>query len=72
MYLLLKDGDFPLPASHVRFRGFGRVGFSPGFLTKFDPGEAEFCRFAIIGHGDSWESIYQEIGHRPDACLVGA
>lgn len=35
------------------------------------PGETEFCRFAIIGHGDSWESIYQEIGHRPDVNMPG-
>ena len=34
--------------------------------------EAELCRFAIIGHGDSWESIHQEIGHRPDVYMPGA
>ena len=36
------------------------------------PGEPELCRFAIIGHGDSWESIHQEIGHRPDVYMPGA
>ena len=35
-------------------------------------GEPEVCRFAIIGHGDSWESIHQEIGHRPDVYMPGA
>ena len=35
-------------------------------------GEAELCRFAIIGHGDSWESIHQEIGHRADVYMPGA
>lgn len=36
------------------------------------PGEPELCRFAIVGHGDSWESIHQEIGHRPDVYMPGA
>eukprot|EP00913_Durusdinium_trenchii_P016623 g15626.t1 len=35
------------------------------------PGAPELCRFAIIGHGDSWESIHQEIGHRPDVNMPG-
>eukprot|EP00490_Sorites_sp_Unknown_P025670 CAMPEP_0114651222 /NCGR_PEP_ID=MMETSP0191-20121206/8184_1 /TAXON_ID=126664 /ORGANISM="Sorites sp." /LENGTH=575 /DNA_ID=CAMNT_0001865333 /DNA_START=156 /DNA_END=1883 /DNA_ORIENTATION=- len=35
-------------------------------------GEPELCRFAIIGHGDSWESIHQQIGHRPDVYMPGA
>lgn len=36
------------------------------------PGEPELCRFAIIGHGDSWESIHREIGNRPDVYMPGA
>mmetsp|Transcript_42517 Transcript_42517/g.92398 ORF Transcript_42517/g.92398 Transcript_42517/m.92398 type:complete len:587 (-) Transcript_42517:184-1944(-) len=35
------------------------------------PGEPELCRFAIIGHGDSWKSIHEEIGHRPDVNMPG-
>ena len=35
-------------------------------------GEPELCRFAIIGHGDSWQSIHDEIGHRPDVYMPGA
>lgn len=34
-------------------------------------GEPELCRFAIIGHGDSWDSIFQEIGERPDVNMPG-
>lgn len=41
-------------------------------LVKVTNCEAELCRFAIIGHGDSWESIHQEIGHRPDVYMPGA
>ena len=36
------------------------------------PGERELCRFAIIGNGDSWESIHAEIGERPDVYMPGA
>ena len=36
------------------------------------PGQPELCRFAIIGHGDSWESIHKEIGDRPDVYMPGA
>ena len=35
-------------------------------------GEPELCRFAIIGHGDSWQSIHEEIGSRPDVYMPGA
>eukprot|EP00438_Fugacium_kawagutii_P005319 Skav210293 [mRNA] locus=scaffold475:90202:93130:- [translate_table: standard] len=35
-------------------------------------GRPEVCRFAIVGHGDSWEPIHRELGHRPDVYMPGA
>ena len=49
----------------------GHLTFSTEKVTNC-AGEPEVCRFAIIGHGDSWESIHQEIGHRPDVYMPGA
>ena len=35
------------------------------------PGEPELCRFAITGHGVSWESIHTEMEDRPGVNMPG-
>ena len=57
------------PSIGRHFRGALFPSWAQWFFDTL-PGEPELCRFAIIGHGDSWESIHQEIGHRPDTWPV--
>jgi len=35
------------------------------------PGEPEVCRFVLVGPGEAWQDVYDEIGNRPDVNLPG-
>eukprot|EP00931_Biecheleriopsis_adriatica_P036639 TRINITY_DN21091_c0_g1_i1.p1 TRINITY_DN21091_c0_g1~~TRINITY_DN21091_c0_g1_i1.p1 ORF type:complete len:612 (+),score=100.90 TRINITY_DN21091_c0_g1_i1:72-1838(+) len=39
--------------------------------TVNPPGQPEICRFCLIGPGEAWQDIYNEIGDREDVVMPG-
>jgi len=64
--------DLPLVLFVGRMSPEKQVDKIIDFVKVVNPeGEPELCRFAIIGHGDSWDAIHEEIGRRADVKMPG-